>query len=319
MIKLDYKNISCKFLAFYKKQLFLSEFNTGNGRKNIEEWYNLKKQTDNEFKKVFEKYSLNDLLFIPPNELKYKIQEIESLIQEHTNSNKFKEGLKKLFKYENKFQTHITTFFKEKFDFRTCFYCNRNFITNYGTENGKIQSTFQLDHYYEKATYPYLALSFYNLIPCCSTCNTTVKNSEIKKPKDDLYNKGCIAPNSDNFNFDKEVKFKTFIKNENLEFSKVDEIELVLKEDFGDNYKEYLRIFRLNERYESHKNIVIELIQKRQKYPDSRIKELADLTHQTPQTVKEDIFGKFIFEKNPDLSKEPLSKLKLDIAKELGL
>lgn len=32
-----------------------------------------------------------------------------------------------------------------------------------------------LDHFYPKAQYPYLSLSLYNLIPCCHTCNSSLK------------------------------------------------------------------------------------------------------------------------------------------------
>ena len=61
---------------------------------------------------------------------------------------------------------------------------------------------------------------------------------------------------------------------------------------------------------------VIEMIQKRKDYPDSRIKELAKLTQKTEEEVKQDLFGTYLKE---DLHKRPLSKLIKDISKELGL
>lgn len=45
----------------------------------------------------------------------------------------------------------------EKYGFNTCVYCN-------ATEG-------TLDHFYDKATYPFLCTSFFNLAPCCSSCN----------------------------------------------------------------------------------------------------------------------------------------------------
>ena len=39
------------------------------------------------------------------------------------------------------------------------------------------QALFELDHFYPKAKYPYLALSFYNHIPSCSNCNGKLKRS----------------------------------------------------------------------------------------------------------------------------------------------
>lgn len=49
-----------------------------------------------------------------------------------------------------------------------CPYCNRNFISNLNDSKIKIA---QLDHFYSQKKYPILSLSFYNLIPCCQTCN----------------------------------------------------------------------------------------------------------------------------------------------------
>lgn len=58
-----------------------------------------------------------------------------------------------------------------------CPYCNRHYI--YIVDNGKRVSA-QFDHFYCKTKYPYLALSFYNLIPCCPTCNKAKGELQIK-------------------------------------------------------------------------------------------------------------------------------------------
>jgi hypothetical protein len=73
----------------------------------------------------------------------------------------------------------------------------------------------------------------------------------------------------------------------------------------------------LNERYQAHKDIVFEMIQNAERYPESRLKELQDLTGIPYQEIKKDIF-KLIYDE-VDLSKEPFSKLRRDIADELGL
>ncbi|WP_419675851.1 hypothetical protein ACN2CX_00535 [Aliarcobacter butzleri] len=58
------------------------------------------------------------------------------------------------------------------------------------------------------------------------------------------------------------------------------------------------------------------MIQKRREYPDSRIKELSDLTKKTQEEIKQDLFGIYTLE---DLHKRPLSKLIKDISEELDL
>ncbi|MDQ7066856.1 MAG: hypothetical protein Q9M40_01995 [Sulfurimonas sp.] len=45
-----------------------------------------------------------------------------------------------------------------------CPYCNRNTIYNITNKNRR---TSDLDHFYPKSKYPFLAVSFYNLIPSC--------------------------------------------------------------------------------------------------------------------------------------------------------
>ncbi len=306
MIKLEYESLNKRLLIEYKKSLLSTDFR---GKGNLEVFFNAQ-----EFKTIFQDYRLNQILFVSPENMIDLIDNIETQISD----NKFdKNKLKELFKYDNKFQPIISDFFRKKFNFKTCFYCNRNFITNYEKDGNEIKSTFQLDHFYEKATYPYLALSFYNLIPCCSTCNSTVKNSEINTPNDDCYAKKIVPPNHSDFKFNEKVKFKTFLENENLQFDNESDISIRLIENYTSQYKNYIELFRLNERYEFHRNRVIEMINKRKQYPDSRIKELADLTKQTVGQVKKDLFGEYLFD--DDLSNRPLAKLTLDIAEELGL
>jgi hypothetical protein len=223
-----------------------------------------------------------------------------------------KDKIKEIFKYEGNNQSKkITPFFTKNFNFRTCFYCNKDFITNFDTD--KKVSTFQLDHFFDKATYPYLALSFYNLIPSCPTCNSKkVKGSENCFPT-------CIAPNDKNFDFHQKVKFKLFLEPscDNLHIKSSDDIDIPLKEQFSDMYDKYIKIFHLNERYKAHKDIVFEMIQKAELYPESRLKELQNLTGIPFQQIKKDIFN--LIDENDDLSKKPFSKLIKDISEELGL
>jgi len=68
-----------------------------------------------------------------------------------------------------------------------CFYCGINDLkvisgkiptknNNYRDENNKI--LFDLDHFYLKSKYPFLSLSFYNLIPCCGICNSRIRSTK---------------------------------------------------------------------------------------------------------------------------------------------
>ncbi len=73
----------------------------------------------------------------------------------------------------------------------------------------------------------------------------------------------------------------------------------------------------LNERYNVHNDIVYEMITKVELYPESRLKELQNLTGIPYQQIKKDIFN--LIDKNEDLSNKPFSKLIKDISEELKL
>jgi len=220
-----------------------------------------------------------------------------------------REDIEKLFNYQGKYQKYISGFFKEQLDIHTCYYCNIDFINVFKVGNEKFKGGYTLDHIKNKSQYPHLSLSLYNLIPSCYICNSPLKRDQ------DI---GDVSPTSKTFDFDKKVKFKTFIQNANLQIEDKEDFNLLLKEDFTDIYTKYIKIFELDGRYEYHKYKVIEMINKRKQYPDSRIKELAQLTEKTEEEVKQDLFGEYLFE-DDDLHKRPLSKLIRDVAKELGL
>jgi len=210
----------------------------------------------------------------------------------------------------SKQQPKISTFIETELDIHTCYFCNIEFINKFkSSADKKFKNGFTLDHYIDKGAYPYLALSLYNLIPSCYTCNSKVKG--IKKINN-------ISPSSSKFDFDTKVRFKTFMQNKNLQIDEERDFALLLKEDFSTDYQEYIQGFMLDGRYEYHKYKVIEMINKRKEYPDSRIAELAHLTQKTREEVKQDLFGEYLFA-DEDLHKRPLSKLIKDISAELGL
>lgn len=79
-------------------------------------------------------------------------------------------------------QSDIYPTFLLKMGIRTCVYCNAAFAVGskendtVGDKDYKINYT--LDHYKPKNKYPYLAVSFFNLYPCCASCNSTKAQRE---------------------------------------------------------------------------------------------------------------------------------------------
>ncbi|QOD00878.1 hypothetical protein [Pseudomonas putida] len=99
-----------------------------------------------------------------------------------TLQDEFDDLCEKLFDY-GKFSTKSTKDWSAyklclSSSYRMCPYCQQSLaITIYKDLKSKsLRPT--LDHFYPKSEYPYLALSLYNLIPSCHTCNSSLKGTE---------------------------------------------------------------------------------------------------------------------------------------------
>lgn len=199
---------------------------------------------------------------------------------------------------------------------------------------------FTLDHVLNKANFPIAALSLYNFVPCCYNCN-----SKFKRDAKLLTISAAISPTSKNFSLPDNVRFKIMFalnpeeqpgdeksgknktSNGNKGGNKTDDFSLLKNiSDFklvfdvtkqGTVYEKYLSIFKLKGRYVFHKREVLKLLEKRRTYSDSQIREIAKITGKDELQVSKDIFGIELFEKNPE--SQPLTKLKRDIAKEIGI
>ena len=137
---------------------------------------------------------LKALTISRPVILKALIQEINALFgnnlfsnqidYERANTTKFGAIVKHIFNYDTlyrrKSQCEINTAF---FNLSICPYCNENnvpviTIINKRTTLNYQMALHQLDHFYPQSRHPYLALSFFNLIPGCATCNSQLKGEK---------------------------------------------------------------------------------------------------------------------------------------------
>jgi 5-methylcytosine-specific restriction endonuclease McrA len=188
----------------------------------------------------------------------------------------------------------------------SCPYCNRNYIFT-TSQNGSIKP--EIDHIYPKSLYPYLACSYFNLIPSCPTCN----GFGAKEAKDTYYVYPISNPytiKSIDFQFSINPQYVNFINVENKQYD-FDDFEIEL---YGN--KANLEVFHLEELYKQHKDIVLELLIKKVYYPKSYIKELEGFGFGEDEIYRY-LLGNY--KKDEDLHKRPLSKLIKDISEELGL
>ncbi|MDQ6963012.1 MAG: hypothetical protein Q9M28_10905 [Mariprofundaceae bacterium] len=244
---------------------------------------------------------LKEIILAKPNELEGISETYKGLAEQFKNKYK---------NFTNKKKEYDAYELAESLNINTCPYCNINSTyTVIKNKDEKITRP-EFDHFYDKATYPILSLSFYNLIPSCHTCNSSLKSSKKFSIKTHLH------PYSDNFN--DKVKFHLHI-NDSRFFYNEKGFKIALKtEDV--RAKNNIDSFKLETLYQNHKDIVLELIQKREIYPDSYIDELA---HNYSGLFKnrEDLLRLITsgYVEDKDLNKRPLSKLIKDISEELEL
>lgn len=187
----------------------------------------------------------------------------------------------------------------------------------------KFKDHFTLDHLIPKGKYPSLSISLFNLIPSCYSCNSKFKTTKVF---DDLNTLHKISPSSETFNLDKSLEFKinfdidNYFKsnNKNLDLIDIKITNLISEKDVD----KFIDMFNLKGRYEFHKNISLDLIEKRKMYSDSQLDEIEKIFSENnikidKETLKKQIFGSVIFEKED--TNEPFEKYKKDIAKQLGL
>ncbi|RXJ78053.1 hypothetical protein CRV03_03530 [Arcobacter sp. F155] len=185
---------------------------------------------------------------------------------------------------------------------------------------------FTLDHFLDKGTLPLLSLCLYNFVPSCYTCN-----SKLKKQRNLVVDKFVdVSPTHKEYDFDLNVKFELFYNlsevNKETNFRLIninneDNFELDLNDTSKDKtYEKFIQDFKLKARYKYHKDKALKLIEKKKKYSDSNLKSISKLIYNSEsyfENIKKDIFGEEIFDEN--IGKVSLSKLKKDIAKNIGI
>ena len=204
---------------------------------------------------------------------------------------------------------------------KTCPYCNRNYIfTIKRKRDNSFKTRAELDHFYEKSHYPLLALSFYNLVPSCHTCN---HGKLIAKVGVNPYFHGfgssfAISAYEQDILKDQN-SFQELNVNEILHIKDKDEFSLAFPTATTDE-KTNISTFGLAELYNEHKEYVLELVDKANAYNDIGVQNLHDAFQgigRSPQDVYDFVWGKH--KSDISLINRPLSKLTKDILEQIGI
>lgn len=211
----------------------------------------------------------------------------------------------------------------ERLNVGVCPYCNRAFTTTLKKGAGIEKKTRpELDHYYPKSRYRYLALSLYNLIPSCGVCNRSMKGvvdfykNEAIHPYDEEFL--GVASFSTDFDYTKDDSYKFLLGDSN-------DFKITFKIDTTDNelrkrIERSIKVFGLEELYNTHRDIVVDIIMVSRMYTEERIKELRenfDFIFSSDEEILQSLYLNYMTPEN--LGKRPLAKLTQDISNELGL
>ena len=245
---------------------------------------------------------INDKKYSFPDIIKADYEEIQEIAKVYNSKeNKLEEKYKKFIKkylYEQRFPRMR---FVEELRVTVCPYCNRNFI-NPTSE----RTTCELDHFYDKKSYPILAVSFRNLVPVCHICNH-IKSSNLIE----------YSPYNKKYSTDDLISFDYFIKGSDyLTNNEQIGIEINGSNAFESNIKN----LKLRELYQLHTDIVQECIKKAIIFNKEYMKDLFntyDGLCESEEELYRIVYGNF--KKESLYGKRPLAKLTKDILDDLIL
>lgn len=192
-----------------------------------------------------------------------------------------------------------------------CPYCNRIYTNTIRNSKENIIRPV-LDHYIPKSEYPMFALSFYNLIPSCTYCNTYLKGDDDKFTFKNKVLDKYMHPFIDEGGF--VFQFKTFdLSGFNGDKSKI-EIEVEVKKTDSGKVKSSLNFFKIKDIYQVHNDVVAGLILKRIQNDDTYLNMLGGMIGKKKEELLDLVFGNFDENEIIDIS---LGKLRNDIINQL--
>lgn len=216
--------------------------------------------------------------------------------------------IKNIFKYDGGFAVKTSPYstydLAKNLNISTCIYCNRIYTKTVVNPNKITRPEF--DHWYPKSTYPLLALSFYNLIPSCHICNSSVKATTLMTITEYLH---PYIPQ------DIDYKFSYWIDS-------VNKYKFRIKRKLPSKEHNTIMAFKIEEIYETHRDEINDLVRLRKLYSINYLLKLKGLLQSVDNNISmEEIyrlaFGTHYNDENH--SKRPLSKMKKDILEELGM
>lgn len=210
-----------------------------------------------------------------------------------------------IFRYDRTIQSKrdkktIREYIIEGSKIEVCPYCNRQYIDIFKKGTKGYQAIGQLDHFYPKEKFPLYALSLYNFVPSCASCNQGKSISHVlQRP---------FLENSDVENCKPYFKIKP--KNlDQLRGSEPVEIDYAFISVDKINQANF---FHHKSMYKNHRLLAQRLLRIKRLYNSSYTKQLKELFPKlSDREIKELMFG--FNGDSSELLEKPLSKFAHDI------
>jgi len=258
-----------------------------------------------------------EILSAKPRRLLTINEDIYKTLSAYTSA-QIKDAANRVFKYES-FKVRNPAEYRaddlcKAVDLVNCPYCNIRDIAVTLDHTGKVIARPPLDHFFSDSKLPLLALSFYNLIPCCTYCNTNFKLAAGMKLKENAH------PYVRGFGDECTFVIQGVKKIDDILGSKPAAFEINF-ENLGtkDTKKKYdgnIDVFKLTDQYRNCKKAASLTVKIARKYSKAQLDAMMLISNTDQHEAFEMAFNtKF---KLAELHEKPLSKLNRDLVKKYG-
>jgi 5-methylcytosine-specific restriction endonuclease McrA len=192
----------------------------------------------------------------------------------------------------------------------TCSYCNRSYTSTIFSKKKEPIVRPTLDHWFPKAEYPALAISFHNLVPSCHPCNSSVKgtvNLSLALNTHPYQDSNQLNDFEFDYRYTANNGFEIFVK------------DTLSGTADGSRAKNTVEVMHMQEIYNSNISELRDLLILKRNYSTKYVEIMQSLlkTKMTKPEVYRILFGTAYEQEN--YHKRPLSKFKRDILKKLGM
>lgn len=193
---------------------------------------------------------------------------------------------------------------------RTCVYCNMQYALTIPKRSGKNLAYYEMDHAWPKSKFPYLALSFFNLHPCCGPCNKH-KSAFENEPHYSIYIEK--AEPAIKFSIDDESLVEYILMH--------DRTKLKICMQHNDEVKALYKKLRIASLYTLHTDEVEEMAWKAKIYNDAYFRQLSAAYGTSFLNSRTNLYRMLygLYNGEENIYSRPLTKMKQDIAKQLKL